>query len=75
MILLTSRRSPVYHLPHPREWNLALCGTRVRIETTLEDLQAEFAGSTLRVQECAKCRRLATKTSPVRNLTDSRSHG
>ena len=59
MNVVTARReAATYHLPHPREWHLALCGTRVRVETTLDDLRAEFAGSTLRVRECAKCRRL-----------------
>ena len=58
MILLTSRKSPVYHLPHPREWHLALCGVRVRTEEELDNVVNEVYDARL----CGRCGRLLAQS-------------
>ena len=58
IILVASHDSATYHYQHPHTWEVALCGTRVRIESTLEDIHAAFERSTIKPRPCARCTRL-----------------
>ena len=51
MVVLTSRRSRIYHLPGRHWWGMSLCGVRVSIEEELDNV----ANEVIDARECRRC--------------------